>query len=134
MPRFEFECETDTGAVGLFSAAKCNGLDVVIGEVTLEEWTEMQSGRLLHVPARLSSALDIGNLHVLHIRRIRQGALPPAGIPFAEYRKLYKPPVVIFSCPCCNGGEAIEVQELSISEFESIGGRVIALGKLAAAS
>jgi hypothetical protein len=130
LPLFEFDSETDTDSVGLCSAARCNGLDIVIAETTLEEWKAIQSGTLTTLPARVSGSSEMKDFHVLHIKRVEQGSNPPAGIPFSEFRKLYKPPVVIYACPCCRGGEAIETQELTVSEFEKRGGRIIALGGL----
>lgn len=129
-PLFAFDSETDNDTVGLCSAALCNSLDVVIAETTLDEWTKMESGELLHLPSRLSSISGLKNLHVLHVKRIEQSPGPAAGMSFSEFRKLYKPPVVIYSCPCCDGGDAIESQEFSVSKFEEIGGRVVALGDL----
>jgi hypothetical protein len=75
----------------------------------------------------------MGELHVLHVERIEQGPKPPAGVPFSEYRKLYKRPVVIYKCPCCAGGEAIETQEVLVPTFEEMGGRIVALGDLVVA-
>lgn len=127
LPLFEFEVESDTGAVGLCSAARCNGLDVVIAETTLEEWKAMQSGSLSTLPSHLSG---FPGFHVLHIKYIEKSPSPPAGIPFSEFRKLYTAPVVVYACPCCTDGEAIKTQEMTISKFEEMNGRVIALGNL----
>lgn len=127
LPLFEFEVESDTGAVGLCSATRCNGSDIVIAETTLEEWKAMQSGELSTLPLRLSGFSDF---HVLHIKRIEKSPAPPAGISFAEFRSLYKPPVVVYACPCCTDGEAIKTREVTTSEFEGMGGRIVALGSL----
>jgi hypothetical protein len=133
LPLFEFEVESDTGAVGLCSAAKCNSLDLVIAETTLDEWQALQSGSLSTLPSRLSTDPELQGFHVLHIKRIEKSPDPPAGIPFSEFRRLYKPPVVIYACPCCGGGAASKSQEMVISKFEQMGGRLIALGGLAVA-
>lgn len=127
LPIFEFEVESDTGEVGLCSAAKCNSLDIVIAETTLDEWKAMQSGGLLTLPSRLSGFSDF---NVLHIKRIEESPDPPAGIPFSEFRKLYTAPVVVYACPCCTDGEAVKTREMTIPEFEKMGGRIVALGNL----
>jgi hypothetical protein len=72
----------------------------------------------------------IDALHVLRIKRIEQNSKPPAGVPFSEFKKLYKSPTVIYVCPCCAGGDATETQEVTVSKFEGMGGRIIALGNL----
>lgn len=130
MPRFEFESETDTGTVGLSSAARCNSADLVLAETTLDEWRGIQSGDISGLLSRLRDLSGMKDLCVLWIRRIEQSAQPPTGIPFSEFRKLYRPPVVIYACPCCADGDAIETQEMLISEFEARGGRIVALGNL----
>lgn len=127
LPLFEFEVESDTGAIGLCSAARCNGLDVVIAETTADEWAAMQSGELSTLPTRLGR---FGDFSVLHIMRVERSPDPPAGISFSEYRKIYKPPVVVYACPCCVQGEAFRNRELTIAEFEKIGGKIIALGDI----
>src|SRR5277367_3208604 len=104
MPLFAFETETDVGAVGLCSATRCNGLELIIAETTLDEWKQMKSGELQHLPARLSDALDIRGLHVLHIVRVEEQPESAAGMPFSEFRKIYRRPRVIYSCPCCEKG------------------------------
>ena len=130
IPFFEFEVETDIGSVGLCSAAQCNSLSVVIAEITMDEWRELASGKLSYLPCRLSDAIGMKDLNILHIKRVDRSPEPAMGIPFSEYRKLYKPPVVIYSCPCCDAGEVIETQELLVSEFEEMGGSIVAMGAL----
>lgn len=126
LPLFEFEMESDTGAVGLCSAGRCNSLDIVIAETTLDEWKAMQSGELSTLPLRLSGFPDF---HVLHIKRIEQSPDPQAGISFYEFRNIYKPPVIVYACPCCTDGEAVKTQEVTIPEFEKRGGHIVAVGK-----
>ena len=130
LPLFEFEAETDTDSVGFCSAARCNVLDIVIAETTLEEWRAIQSGGLSTLPPRLSGSSEMKDFCILHIKCIERGSEPAAGIPFSEFKKLYKHPVVIYACPCCTDGEAIETQEVTVPKFEEMGGRIIALGNL----
>jgi hypothetical protein len=129
-PRFEFETETDVGAIGFCSASSCNQLKLVIAETTLDEWNALSSGELVSLPPRLSDEAGERDLHVLHVKRIDKGPQIPAGLPFAEFRKLYRRPTVIYDCPCCGTGEAIESEELTVTEFEARGGHIRALGNL----
>lgn len=130
MPVFDFESETDTDTVGLCSAARCDSADLVLAETTLDEWRGIQSGDISGLLSRLRDLSGMKDLCVLGIRRIEQSDHPPAGIPFSEFRKLYKPPVLIYACLCCLDGDALETQEMLISEFEKMGGRIVALGNL----
>lgn len=127
LPVFEFELESDLGAIGLCSAAECNGLNLVIAEVNIHEWQAMQDGKLRTLPDRIGG---FERFHVLHIKRIERSPDPPVGISFSEYRKIYKPSVVIYSCPCCAHGEALKDKELTIIQFEKLGGQITALGGL----
>lgn len=133
IPLFAFDSETDVDAVGLCSATQCNDLRVAIAEVTLDEWMQMASGALTHLPSRLIHDSEIKDFRVLHIKRIERGPAPPAGLSFSEFRKLYKPPVVIYACPWCDAGDAVESQEFPVSEFEAMGGEIIAVGHLTVA-
>jgi hypothetical protein len=130
VPLFELEAESDTDTVGLCSAARCNSLDLVLSETTLEEWKAAQSREVPSLLSRLSDLSGVKDLHILRIKRVEQNPKPPAGVPFSEFKKLYKPPVVIYACPCCVDGEATETREVPISEFEEMGGRIVALGNL----
>jgi hypothetical protein len=105
-------------------------MDLVIAETTLEEWKSMASGELRHLPQRLADEFGADDLHVLRIIRIDQALLPTVGISFSEFKKGYKFPSVFYSCPCCSGGAGVETDELTVSQFEKLGGRIIPLGNL----
>jgi hypothetical protein len=127
VPIFEFELESDAGAMGLCSACKCNDMTLVIAEVSMSEWLAMQNGELSNLPERI---IGFEGFHVLHVKRIERSPDPPLGISFSEYRKIYKSPIVVYSCPCCRQGESIKERELTIAEFKSRGGQIVALGGL----
>jgi hypothetical protein len=130
IPLFAFDSETDVDSVGLCSAAQCNDLRVVVAETTLDEWKMMESGEVVNLQSRIVGASGVEDLHILLMRRIERGPEPAVGVPFSEFRKAYKPPVVIYSCPCCNSGDAVVTQEYSVPEFEELGGRVVTVGSL----
>jgi hypothetical protein len=91
----------------------------------------ISSGELRHLPPRIAEPLGLNDFHVLHVKRIESGPKIGAGLSFLEFRKRYKRPTVIYSCPCCGDGDAVESQELLLSQFEKIGGEVVPLGNLA---
>jgi hypothetical protein len=130
MALFVFESETDVDSVGMCSATKCDGLSIIVAETTLDEWKDIESGKLSKLPSRLIDNPAMNAFHILHIKRIEQSPQPPAGVPFSEFRRSYKPPAVIYSCPCCGDGDAVETQEVTLSEFEGMGGHIVALGNL----
>lgn len=130
IPLFAFDSETDVDSIGFCSAAQCNDLRVVVAETTLDEWKMMERGEVMSLQSRIAGASSIEDLHILQIRRIERGPEPAAGVPFSEFRKIYKPPTIIYSCPCCNLGDAVETQEYSVSEFEGLGGSIVPLGNL----
>ena len=119
MALFAFDAETNMDSIGLCSATRCNELCVVIAETTLSEWKMMESGKLVNLPSRITDSSGMKDSHVLHIKRIERAPEPAAGVPFSEFKRLYGSPVAIYSCPCCDAGEAIETQDYSLSEFEA---------------
>jgi hypothetical protein len=130
IPLFEFDMETDTDGIGLCSAARCNQMNIVIAETTLEEWKAMKAGELRHLPLRLAKEFQVSDFHVLHIKRIDQQTPAPTGTSFAEFKKNYRRPIVVYDCPCCEAGEGTETEELTVAEFEKSGGRIFPLGNL----
>jgi hypothetical protein len=130
IPIFNFESETDVGAIGLYSAAQCNNFNLVIAETTLDEWKKIESEKLSFFPSRLNEYLNLRNFYILHIKRIEEGPKIKPGLSFSDFRKLYKSPTVVYSCPCCNIGEAIQIQELTVPEFKEMGGKIFVLGNL----
>jgi hypothetical protein len=130
IPLFDFETETDVDGVGLCSAGRCNQMDLVIAETTLEEWKSMAAGELRHLPRRLADEFGADDVHVLHIKRINQGPLPAAGSSFFEFKKGYKRPSIVYDCPCCDVGDGVETDELTIADFENLGGHIFPLGNL----
>lgn len=130
IPLFDFETETDVDGVGLCSAARCDQMDIVIAETTFDEWKSITTGGLRQLPRRLALEVGATDHHVLHIKRIDQEPPPAAGGSFSEFKKGYKRPSVIYDCPCCDGGEGVETDELTVSEFENLGGHIFPLGKL----
>jgi hypothetical protein len=129
VPFFEFDLENDVELMGLLSAGKCNELKVVVAEISLDERNAVEAGEIAGLPPRLNSPERDG-FRIVRVKNTRQD-LPSSDLPFSEYRKLYSPPVVVYSCPCCGLGDALVETEMSLSEFELHGGEVLILGDLA---
>jgi hypothetical protein len=129
-PIFDYEVESDSEEIGLYSAALCDGRSLVLIELNLDEWLAAQSGELTDLPLRIKEAVGGEDYRLASILRVETPPLPPAGISFVEFRKLYKAPTVVYSCPCCVTGEAVTSAELTCEDYRNAGGRVTALNPL----
>lgn len=128
-PVFDYELESDTDAVGLYSAGTCGGGSLILIDLDFEEWKAAQAGKLKQLPARFAHLADRG-FRMTHIVRVEQPDLPAAGGSFAEFRQAYQSPVVIYSCPCCGGGEAVAQSEVSVAEYVNAGREIHAIEPL----
>lgn len=125
-PVFDFEVESDADAIGLYSAGMCNG-GLVLLELSFEEWRAAQSGDLKEIPPRLYNGIPIGCYQFAHILRVESPDLPVAGASFADFRREYRAPTIVYACPCCNDGEATSQREMTPEEFERSGGEITTL-------
>lgn len=132
-PIFDFEAESDTDVVGLYSAGTCGGEKLLLVDLSLEEWHAVQDGRLRELPSRLSRFAGQG-YRMAHVLRIEQPIVPSAGGSFSDFRQLYKAPAVVYSCPCCNGGEALTRSEVTPAEYVESGGQIVAIEPLTLAA
>ncbi len=129
IPLFAFEVETDTDAIGLCSAGCCNSYKLAVFEVNIDEWKALRSNYNNDLPPRINQELNEPDYRMVHILRIERFDDPPAGTSFAEFRRQYHPPQVIYSCPCC-GGEGVVNKEMTVDQFNKIGGSILTLGNL----
>jgi hypothetical protein len=128
-PVFDYEVESDADAIGLYSAGICNG-GLVLLELSFEEWRAAQSGHLQEIPSRLLKGTAKESYQFAHILRVETPPLPAAGGSFADFRQEYKAPTVVYSCPCCNVGEATTRREITPEEYVKNGGEITALPPL----
>jgi len=129
-PIFSFEDEADTDSIGLCSAGSCASPEVVIAEATNAEWNEIVETKSTALPNRIIDALGRDDFRIAQVIRVEKMAAAPQGTSFAEYRKLYRRPIVVYSCPCCFVGEATLSEELTLQQFYVIGGKVLMVGNL----
>lgn len=129
-PHAEFTGESDTSTAFLGSATSCERNEVVIVEMTHEEYNLYANdiGRQ-EFERRLAQLINRTDLHVLKQLRIEK-SIPLPGLSPHEFRKQYVPPVVVYACPCCRGGESIKTVEITPAEFQRRGGRIIVVGPL----
>jgi hypothetical protein len=127
---FDFEVESDADVAGLYSAGTCGGKKLALIDLNFEEWKAVQSGDLRELPLRFLPLLE-NDYRLNNILRVDQPILPQAGGSFAEFRKSYKAPSVVYSCPCCGAGEAVERSEMTPADYTKSGGQIMAIEPLA---
>lgn len=128
-PMFAFEGETDTDTIGLCSAGYCNANKLVLFEVNIDEWRELRAKRTNDLPSRINQELNDHGYQMIHISRVDRFDEPPSGTSFAQFRRQYKAPQVIYSCPCC-GGDGVVNKEITVDQFKKLGGSILTLGNL----
>lgn len=129
IPMFAFEGESDTDTIGLCSAGCCNAYKLALFEVTIDEWNVLRAQRTNDLPSRINQELNGLDYRMSHILRVDRFDEPPAGTSFAEFRRQYKAPQVIYLCPCC-GGEGVVNEEITVEQFKKLGGSICTLGNL----
>lgn len=128
-PIFDYEVESDAEAVGLYSAGTCGGDNLLLVDLTLEEWKQAKDGNLQELPSRFFSVAG-HDYRLTHVLRVEQSAVPPAGVSFAEFRQEYKTPTVVYSCPCCDKGEAVSRVEITSRDYLNSEKKIIAIEPL----
>ena len=128
-PIFDYEVESDTDVVGLYSAGTCGGDNLLLIDLSLEEWKAAKAGNLHEIPSRFSQVIG-QDYRLTHILRVEQPAVPAAGSSFTEFRQQYQAPTVIYSCACCGKGEAVTRSEISASDYVNSGRKIIAMEPL----
>jgi len=125
LPIAAFEGEADTDTIGLFSASQCDGFEVAVADATPAEWSDLAIGNVRDLLARIGAEVGSDNLKIPTVLRVESGDETVAGTSFAEFRNAYRPPTIVYSCPCCHEGEAIEVEEFTVEGFKQIGGSIL---------
>jgi hypothetical protein len=130
LPFVTFEGEADVDTIGLCSAGSCERLDVAIIEAAPNEWSDLAVSKPEKLQDRIRQELGRDDLHVISVKRVESGSEAPSGTSFSEFRKAYRAPILVYSCPCCGTGEAMETEELTVDGFAAIGGEILEIGGL----
>jgi hypothetical protein len=112
--------DTDYATMGLCSATLCEVLDVVVCELDAGELLTAERRETL--PNRLEKFLDGKAYRIVHCAHIADADLPPIGTPFSQFRRRYVSPQVVYTCPSCDGATASVEKQVSIREYEQMGG------------
>lgn len=129
-PHFLFAGEGDTDTDGLCSASSCEQNELVLGELELDEWNDFENNGALHFEKRLSEQLGRHDLKTVRLLRVEKTENSGIGMNFRDFRNAYKPPVLVFSCACCTEGESRATEEITVDDFQRLGGKISPIGRL----
>ncbi len=124
-PHFIFAGEDDLDTEYLSSASACDTNEIVLFQVSPDIWEKGDDSRNLLIEMDLEKMLGRNDFRVVRLLRVEEKNDSAAGLSFQDFMKSYRPPVLVFSCPCCNSGESHSIGEMTIEEFESTGGRIL---------
>lgn len=127
---FLFSGDEDVDTIGLCSASSCKNDNLALVEAGPNEWKDFSDSGYRSIERRLTESLDCKDFKVIRALRVDDKQKATAGLSFAEFKKIYTPPVIVYSCPCCDGGESRLVEEIAVDDFQSSGGKIILTGRL----
>jgi hypothetical protein len=129
-PHLLFSGEDDTTTSGLCSLSACNTNEVVAAEAEADEWSDFEGAGARALEKRVGLDLNRGDLKLIRLIHIEHASGGGAGVSFQDFRRVFVPPSLVFSCPCCSDGESRKLDELSVEAFERLGGTVTLVGRL----
>lgn len=105
-PHFQFSGERETETGGLFSASSGKADEVLVFEAKPEEWKDFDRAGATLAEKRIAQELGRDDLRVIRLLRIESALTTGQGMSFADFKKSYRPPVMVYSCACCAEGES----------------------------
>ena len=105
-PHFQFTGERETETSGLFSASSGKADEVLVFEARPEEWKDFDRAGATLAEKRIAQDLGRDDLRVIRLLRIESALTMGQGMSFADFKKSYRPPVMVYSCACCEAGES----------------------------
>jgi hypothetical protein len=121
-----FSGDTDMATTGLASLTSSTANEIAVFEAEPAEWSD-QTGSSIEV--RINKLLGRDDLRFVQLIRAEEISYPE-GVSFQDFRKLYREPRLIYSCPKCGVGEAVSDRSLTLSEYRDEGGQLTLLGEL----
>ena len=125
-PHLTFNGDTDMVTIGLTSLSSITRNEIVVADAQGDELRDREGKAIL---GRVSKQLKRDDLRVVRLLRAEEEEIK-AGVSFQEFRKVYRPPSLIFSCPHCVTGEAEVKDKPSVSDFQREGGELTVLPDL----
>ena len=112
--------------IGLTSLSSIMRNEIVVAEA---QGDELRDGEGKAILGRVSKQLERDDLRVVRLLRAEAAEIK-AGLSFQEFRKVSRPPFLIFSCPHCVTGEAEVKDQPSLADFQREGGKLTVLPDL----
>jgi hypothetical protein len=112
-PHFQFSGERETEGGGLFSASSGKADEVLVFEAQPEEWKDFDRAGATLAEKRIAQELARDDLRVIRLLRIESALTTGQGMSFADFKKSYRPPVMAYSCACCEAGECRVVEAVT---------------------
>jgi hypothetical protein len=119
-PHFIFRGDTDMATVCLASLTSKAENEIVVVEVESSEWDD-ESGQMLE--ARINTTMVRNDLRFVRLLQVEQVAYPTQ-LTFQEFRKVYCPARLTYSCPKCSDGRAVPARSLTPVEYVREGGKL----------
>jgi hypothetical protein len=129
-PHFVLEGETDMQTQGIATLVSFDRAEVLIAELSVEDFSMGAEKGLDALASRLSREFDRDDLRAVHLLRVERTLASHSSGSFQKFLKSYVPPRLVFSCPCCGGGECTSISEMSVADFRRSGGEVRLFGDL----
>jgi hypothetical protein len=128
-PHFRYSGDTDMLTLGLASVTSCEKNEVVLAELTADEFRLAANGEQ-PFEQRLQNQLNRNDLRVVRLISVQDKPTPLHGERFQDFQKRYSPATLVYSCACCAEGISRVEREATVEEFEQSGGKISALGQL----
>lgn len=126
-PHFTLVGDSDASTAGVGSLSSYEENEVVVAELSSKELGQESAEAF---EERLAKQLNRADLRRVRLLRVEKNESPARGLSFQEFRKQYVPPVLVYSCIRCSGGESRPTGELTVDEFRHRGGKVLLLNPL----
>jgi len=128
-PTVLFSADTDMATAGWESLTSISRHEVVVTQLTAEEFraTARDPSTYVQVENRVNATLGRDDLRVPWLVRVEERGPQGAGLSFQEFRKVYRPPRLLYRDILALDSLAEEQSRVSREEFEGSGGRLVVL-------
>lgn len=128
-PIAQFSGDTDMVTAGWISLTSTERTEIVVTQLTAEEYgvKAKDPTRYLQAEQRVNSALKRVDLRCIWLVRAEQVGPSGKGLSFQEFRKVYRPPKLLYRDIFSSTSLAEVVNRATRAEFERDGGKLIVL-------
>jgi len=126
-PMAQFSGDTDMVTAGWVSLTSISCHEIVVTQLTAEESQASASepSAYVQVENRVNAALGRDDLRIPWLVRIEERGSQAVGLSFQEFRKVYRPPRLLYRDILAPDSLSEELSRVSREEFESSGGRLV---------